>query len=404
MPVFSYRAVDQNGEIIKGMIEGMDMDMAYDSITSAGLHVIDMRKSNEIIASISRRFLARKIKRKDVIEFANNLSVMLRAGVPIISAISDISDTAENRFFRQKANSIRSMVEQGSRFSDAIAAQKDIFPDVFVRLVVVGEETGTLDKSLSDVASHLQRMEDLAASIRRALIYPVFAVVTTMGALLFWLMYVLPKVIAVFKEMGIALPLPTRMLMYISKISLSYWYLIFLSPLVLFAVIKILRQKKETRYFIDLAKIRFPIMKHIIYNKLLALFSEQLRILTVAGITINRSFEIVSDVIGNDVFKTAIVDSMQDIAAGSRISDALRKHSVFPPTVTRMIQIGETSGTLDSQFAFLSEYYLKKLDDVSEKLGKMIEPVIISVIGLMFAFIIIGLLFPLYDLISKMGK
>lgn len=404
MPVFSYRAVDQNGEIIKGMVEGMDMDMAYNSITSAGLHVIDMRKSNEIIASISRRFLARKIKRKDVIEFANNLSVMLRAGVPIISAMSDISDTAENRFFRQKANSIRSMVEQGSRFSDAIAAQKDIFPDVFVRLVVVGEETGTLDKSLSDVASHLQRMEDLAASIRRALIYPVFAVVTTMGALLFWLMYVLPKVIAVFKDMGIALPLPTRMLMYISKISLSYWYLIFLSPLVLFAVIKILRQKKETRYFIDLAKIRFPIMKHIIYNKLLALFSEQLRILTVAGITINRSFEIVSDVIGNDVFKTAIVDSMQDIAAGSRISDALRKHSVFPPTVTRMIQIGETSGTLDSQFAFLSEYYLKKLDDVSEKLGKMIEPVIISVIGLMFAFIIIGLLFPLYDLISKMGK
>ena len=309
-----------------------------------------------------------------------------------------------NKFFREKINSIKRMVEHGSRFSDAIAAHQEIFPDIFVRIVVIGEETGGLDKSLSDVATHLQKMEDLRSAIKRALIYPTFAVVTTMGALLFWLMYVLPKVIVIFKDMGTTLPLSTRILIAISKFSQSYWYLILAMPVITFLIIKALRQKKETRFYIDLMKIKLPVMKHIIYNKLLALFAEQLRILTVAGIPVNRSFAIISNVIGNDVFCLAIDKSLENIAAGSMISEALKKYKVFPPMVIRMIQIGETSGTLDEQFAYLSDYYLKKLDDVSEKLGKMIEPIVISVIGLIFAFIIVGLLFPIYDLITTIGK
>lgn len=404
MPFFSYKAIDESGTVIKGMVEGMDMAVAHDSITSSGLHVIDIKRSNEYIASISRRLSARRIKRRDIIEFASNLSVMLRSGVPILIALSDIAETTENKYFRQKITSIRHMIELGSRFSEAIAAHKEIFPDILVRLVIIGEETGALDRSLSDVATHLQRMDDLAASIKRALIYPVFAIVTTAGALLFWLMYVLPKIITVFKEMGIVLPLPTRMLIHMSNFSKSYWYLILFSPIAIFIAIKLLRQKKESRYYVDLAKIRFPIIRHIVYNKLLALFSEQMRILTVAGITIDRSFQIIADVIGNDVFKVAIEDSMQSIAAGSRISDALRRHKVFPSLVTRMIYVGETSGELDEQFAYLSEYYLKRLDDVSQKLGRMIEPVVIAVIGLLFALIIVGLLFPIYDLVSKLGR
>lgn len=404
MPYFSYRAIDPNGSLVKGTAEGADMNTAHDSIVSTGLHVIDIRKSNEHIVSIKRRLLLKKIKRKDVIEFANNLSLMLKAGIPILSAIHDIAETSENRYFRQRIKNIERSIELGSRFSDAVAAHKDIFPDILVRLVIIGEEIGRLDRSLSDVAAHLQRMEDLAASIKRALIYPVFAIITTTGAMLFWFVYVLPKVISVFKDMGISLPLPTKILISISNFTRFYWYIILLIPVAVFLLIKVLRRKKETRYYVDLAKLKFPVVKHITYNKLLALFSEQLRILITAGITINRSFEITADVIGNDVFKVAIEDSMQAIAAGSRISDAMRKHEVFPQMVTRMIDIGESSGTLDEQFAYLSGYYLKRLDDVSQKLGRMIEPIVIIFIGMIFAMIIIGLVFPIYELVSKIGR
>lgn len=404
MPLFSYKAIDGSGAMVRGVVEGRDMDIAYDSIASTGLHVITIKRSNEYIGYIAKRLRARRINRKDIIEFANNLSVMLKAGMPILTAISDIADTIENRYFQGKINSMRRLVELGSRFSDAIAAHKDIFPDIFVRLITIGEETGRLDRSLSDIAAHLQTMEDLASSIKRALIYPVFAIVTTTGALLFWFIYVLPKVIVIFKDMGVILPLPTRILLYMSNFSQSYWYLILISPVIAFLLIKILKQRGETRYYIDMAKMKLPVMKHIVYNKLLVLFSEQLKILTIAGITIDRSFEIISNVIGNDVFKLAITESRELITAGSRISDALRRYKVFPPLVVRMISIGEASGTLDKQFSYLSEYYLKRLDDISQKMGKMVEPIVIGVVGLLFALIIMGLLFPVYDLISKFGK
>lgn len=404
MPVFLYKAIDNNGEVVTGMVEGTDMTLARDSVASSGLYVISLRKSNAYAAAFSKRLLAARIKRKDIIEFANNLSVMLKAGMSILTALSDIAETTENVYFRQKIKGLSRMVELGSRFSDAVSAHKDIFPDIFIRLVVVGEETGSLDKSLSDVSAHLQRMEDLAASLKRALIYPIFAVVTTFSALLFWLIYVLPKLTDVFKDMGVTLPLQTKLLIAISKFTQTYWYLILLSPIAVFFAVKALRQNKETRYYVDLAKLKLPIIKLIIYNKLLALFSEELRILTVSGITIDRSFDIIADVIGNDVFRKATRISIQNITSGSRISDALREHWIFPPLMTRMIQIGETSGTLDEQFAYLSTYYLAKLDDVSQKLGKMIEPIVMMVIGIMFAFIISSLLMPIYELISRMGK
>lgn len=269
MPYFSYRAIDPDGAIIKGVVEGADMDVAHDSIASTELYVIDIRKSNEYIAYIKKRLFTRKVKRKDIIEFASSLSVMLKAGIPLMSGLSDIAKTTENRYFKKKIDNIRRMVELGSRLSDAVATHKEILPGIpgiFVRLVMVGEETGSLDRSLSDVAGHLQRMEGLYASIKRALIYPIFAIVATTGALLFWLVYVLPRVIVVFKDMGIALPLPTKILISISNFTVSCWYLILIGPVVLFVLVKALRQKKETRYYVDLAKIKLPVMKHITGN------------------------------------------------------------------------------------------------------------------------------------------
>lgn len=404
MPFFSYKAIDPNGTLVKGVVESINLELAYENITSAGLNVIDIKKTNDYLSSAKRNLLARRIKRRDIIEFANSLAVMLRAGIPIVSALSDIADMTENKYFREKITNIKRLVSHGSQLSEAIAAHRDIVPDILIRLVVVGEATGRLDRSLSDAAMHLQRMEDLASTIKRALYYPIFAIVATTGALLFWLMYVLPKVITIFKDSGITLPLPTRILIYLSDFSQSYWYIILLSPVVLFLMIIILKQNKKTLFYIDLLKIKLPILKHIIYNKFLALFSEQMRILTISGINIYRSFEIVSDIIGNEVFKKAIANSMESVIAGSMISDALQKHKVFPNLVPRMIFIGETTGTLDKQFDYLSEYYFKKLEDVSQKLGKMIEPIVITVIGLLFVLIIVGLLFPIYDLVSKIGR
>lgn len=404
MNYYSYKAIDPEGAMVKGVAEAEDIGSVYGDLSSKGLYILSVRKANTAVANIKKAFMSRKIKRRDVIEFANNLSVMLRAGVPLLTALGDITVTTENKYIKTIIADIKRQTEMGMRFSDAVDFYKGIFPDVFVRLVKVGEETGRLEKSLADIANHLQRMEDLAQAIKRALIYPAFAIVTTTGALIFWLAYVLPKIMGTLKEMGVKLPLITRILLHVSDFAKAYWYLIPFLPVAGFLVVQVLKRKEVTRYYVDAIKIRLPIVKLVVYNKLLALFSEQLRILIVAGLTIDRSFDIIADVIGNEVFKRAILMSRESISTGSRISDALREHKVFPPLVVRMVDIGETSGNLDEQFAFLSDHYLKKLDDISEKMGKMIEPIVIAVIGVLFAVIIVGLMFPLYDLITQFGK
>lgn len=402
MRPYLYKAIDAGGVAIKGTIKREDIDSVYDYLSSKGLYTLDIREANKTLASIKAWDEARRIKRRDIIEFANNLSIMLKAGVPILTAVDDIGSIAENKYFRNIIRDIRAKINEGSSLSEAIKSY-NVFPDIFVRLTGIGEETGRLEESLLDVAMHLQKMEDLAAALKNALIYPAFAIVATMGALFFWLLFVMPQVAAMMIDMGVELPLLTRILLHLSAFMQAYWYLILLLPFLLFFIIQILKRKEPARYYIDAAKIKLPIVKLVVYNKLLALFSENLRILIAAGITIDRSFGIVADVVGNEVFKRAILKTKDSVSSGSRISDALREHKVFPLLVVRMIDIGETSGNLDEQFTFLSNHYLKKLDDISQKMGKTIEPVVIVTIGLLFIIMIVGLLLPVYDLVVGIG-
>lgn len=401
---YHYKAASLDGAILRGFIEAEGINAVHDSIASKGLYVIDVKMVAPSIVKVKRILSPQKIKRRDIIEFSYNLSVMLRAGLPLLIALGDIAVTTENKYLYTIITDIKRQTEMGMRFSDAVDFYRGVFPDVFVRLVRVGEETGRFDKSLSDIASHLQKMEDLSAVIKRALIYPAFALVTTGGAMIFWLVYVLPNIMKMLKETGVKLPLITRILLHVSEAAQAHWYLIPAIPISIFIIVQVMKHQEGTRYYIDRLKLKLPIVKLIVYNKLLALFSEQLRILIVAGITIDRSLSIISDVIGNSVFKRAITSSMDSIAGGSTISEALREQGVFPPMVIRMVNVGEASGTLDEQFAFLSDYYMKKLDDISKRMEKMIEPVIIVVVGLVFAVIIIGLMMPLYDMVSVIGK
>jgi len=296
---------------------------------------------------------------------------------------------------------VKEALLQGSSFSEALKQQSLIFPDIVIRLASIGETTGRLDTAMKDAADHLQRIEDIASMIKRALMYPMFALVTTGGALIFWLVYVLPKILVVMKEMQVKIPLVTRMLMIASNFVANRWYVIIGIVILLYVSYILLNRHQKTKYYIDLVKINFPILKHIIYNKLLALFAEQMRILTAAGIIIDRCFEATANAMDSEVFKRAINNSRERLMRGEGIANSLRPETVFPPIVLRMVDVGEKSGNLDTQFKFLSEFFFQKLEAFTEKLGKTIEPILIALVGGMFALVAIGLLMPLYDLITK---
>lgn len=403
MSHFSYKAINDEGVVVKGAVENVDVFSVYEALSNQGLHVIQIKKSLSL-SSLGLSFFQRRITRNDVIEFARNLSVMLKAGVPIMSSLDDISLTLENRYLKDALIDIRRKIELGMSLSEALETKGRLFPEILVRLTRVGEETGRLERSLSDVADHLQKMEDLAKAIKRALIYPAFSIVTTLGAMLFWFAYVLPKIMEVMKDMGVKLPLMTRMLLAVSEIFQSYWFLIPLLPISFAVIILALKRNLKTRYYLDMIKLKIPILKLIIENKLLAVFSEQMRILYAAGIVIDRSLDISAEAVGNEVFRRSVSNIKEQVLAGKTLSEAISGEKLFPALAARMISIGESSGNLDEQYAFLSDYYSKKLDDISHKIGAMIEPIVTVFVGLLFAFIIMGLLFPVYELISNIGR
>jgi len=404
MKLFTYQVVDASGSTIKSSIEAESIDEATTSLVNRGLYILKISQSSNFSTTFEGLLGRKRVSRAEIIDLANNLSVMVGAGLPLLTTLGDIGAAVTNPHLQAVIAEIKQSVEQGTSFSDALEPHARLFPDVFRRLVRVGEETGSFERSLKDVAEHLQRMEDLSGSIKRALIYPAFAIVTTLGALAFWMIYVLPKIIVTLKGLGVKLPLLTRILIVASNLSQRFWYVGIILPIILFVLIKLFKQTERGRYLVDLAKLKLPIYKLIEYNRLLALFAEQMRILIVAGLTVDRTLNIVSDIMGNVIFQRAITTIRDEITYGSTIAEALKRQKVFPSLLVRLVSVGESSGTLDEQFSFLARHYRKTMDDVSDKLGKIIEPLVITVVGVLFAVIISGLLLPIYDLVSKVGK
>lgn len=401
MPVFVYTVLDPTGATKKGQLEAETLEEAERSLEASGFIVLKLKKAGLLASSYKDKLALFKVSRPEIIETIRNLSTILSAGIPLLEAIEDALVTTTNREIKSSLEEIKKNLIQGSTFSEALKKQKHIFPEIVINLAYIGETTGRLDVSLKDAANHLQRIEDIVGMIKRALMYPAFALVTTTGALIFWLVYVLPKILVIMKEMQVKIPLVTRILMVASDFVSNRWYVIVGFILSMVVIYILMKRRPSTKYYIDLLKINFPIIKHIVYNKLLALFSEQMRILISAGILIDRCFESTAKAIDSEVFKRAIEKIRQNVIEGVGIANSMREHKVFPPIVIRMVDVGEKSGNMDEQFKFLSDYFFDRLQVFTEKLGKLIEPILIGVVGGVFAMVAIGLLMPLYDLITK---
>jgi type II secretory pathway component PulF len=408
MATFAYKGINIEGTLISGTFDAENTEAADVALASKDLTILSVARVSELSARLS--FLSGGVKRRDVIEFTRNLATVLKAGISMLDGLGDIAQATEKKALRDTIYDIKDRILSGSTLSDALdangqgrgrARRAHAFPDILVRMARIGEETGRLELSLTEVADHLQRLDDLSGTVKRALMYPVFVLVVIGGVLIFWLTYVMPKLISVVVDMGVKMPLATRIVIALSDALKSRWYLLPLVVLALVALLIVARKKESFRYYYDSVKLRLPIVRLFVFYRNLAAFSEQMSILTVAGITVDRSLTVVGDSMGSEVFKRALYRVRDRILAGSRISEAVREQTVFPKMVARLIDVGETTGNLSDQFAFIFDFYSKRLDDVSEKLGKLIEPIMMSVVGLIFVFMMIAILLPMYEVIGK---
>lgn len=403
MNIYRYKVVDSNGKVQTGFIKANDESVAIGNLSMKNFYLISISEMPKFISPFVNLF-ANKVNNIELIEFSKNLSIMIKAGIPITVALEDIAENITKSKFKNVVADLRDLIEKGVPFSEAINYHSDVFPQIFSHLIKIGEETGRLDKSLEDIAEHFQKIEDLKTAIKRALIYPIFATVASVGAMGFWIVYVLPKIVEAMKSMGIKIPFITSFLVELGILIQKFFYLFPIFVIFLFILFHVFKDNAKVRYVRSYLSFKLPIFKQIFYTRAVALFCEQMRILVGAGIPIDTSLDMTAQVVNNELMSRAIYRAKDKIITGQPISQSLKEENIFPSLVIRLVNVGETSGRLEEQLDFLNKYYTAYLQEYSARLGKIIEPVMIGIIGLFFAIVLISLLSPLYDLISKLGR
>ncbi len=404
MATYIIKALKTDGTIIKKVVDLEREEEISSLLASEGLILLNYKKASPLL-NIFKIFRRKKVKPVFIIEFLENLHLIIKSGVPLSTGIRDLAEDIENKTLKQILIDIYNRINSGESLSKSFSNHRNIFSNVIITLIKVGEETGNLEKVIKDSANYLKKIEDLKAKTKQALIYPAFTFFAIFGAMIFWMVYVLPKMIEAFQNFNIELPITTKILIVMSNFTKSFiLYFIFLLVFS-FILLKIIRKtNRKVKYITDKILLRLPILGIVITYFNYAFISEYLRLMISSGVSISRALEILGESLSNEVFKDAIIKSKENLASGEGISESFKKQKLFSSMIIRMLEIGEKTGRLEEQLEYISNYYYDKVDYISQNIAKIIEPLLISILGIFMLIIILGLIGPIYSLISTVNK
>ncbi len=398
MGVYRYKGVDEQGKRAHGRLDASNEFELQQRLESMGVELISCKALDGNSSAVS----GKKITRQELINFCFHMEQMTRVGVPIIEALVDLRDSIDNPRFRDILSAMVAAIEGGKTFSEALADFPRVFDEVFVSLVRVGEHSGELNKVLFNITETLKWQDELAAQTKKVMIYPAFVGLVVTGVIFFLMLYLVPQMVGFIENMGHALPLHTRLLIATSDFFTAYWYLILLLPTALFLFISYLaRLRPDVAYQLDAMKLRVWLVGPILRKIILSRFANYFALLYASGVTVLQGMQISEDIVGNRVIARALGDVRRQVEDGKNMSESFRSVGLFPPLVLRMIKIGESTGGLDAALTNVSYFYNRDVKDSIEKLQGMIEPMMTVVLGLILGWVMLSVLGPIYDIISK---
>ena len=400
MPRFSYQSINPAGQLSSNHGSYASVTELFTVLDAKGETLVNYRK--KLLPALPR--IRQSLKRPVLAEFFRNLALLLRGGVPLREALSDMTRPPCHPVLGETFREVGRRIDEGLLFSEALHNAATLIPRIMMPLIVIGEETGNLDRTLKDGADHIDRLEAIISSTRRALIYPCVVLVAMFAALAFWMLFVLPQLMDLFTTMGIEdLPITTRILIA-STALFSQWWPVIPAVLLLFVLFYSLTKRYDrVHYLWDQLWNRVPLIRAVIRCSQLAFFFEYTAMLSSAGINILRSLELMEQSVSNQILKRGIALMCQEIKEGNPMSEAIAAFGFFEPFVLRMVRVGEQTGNMPEQFNLLANHYMAKVDKLVAAMSKTIEPLIIAVAGFIFAIIALGLLGPVYNMIGQIA-
>ena len=352
----------------------------------------------------STMLAAKRISRKELVTFCFHMDQLMRAGVPIIDALTDLRDSVENPAFRQIVASLLEDIEGGLRLSEAMANHPSAFDNVFVALIGTGEQTGQLPEVLSKLTENLKWQDELAAQVKKAMTYPIFAGTVIIAVVFALMIFLVPQLAVTMKALTPHPPAQTMALIAVSAWMKSYWYLVIGVPVVgVITLVILAKTNEEVRYRIDALMLKLPIMGPLNNKIILARFSTYFALMYQSGIGVLECIRISEKIVGNRVIEQGLQRVGREINDGSGITQAFQNVRLFPPLVIRMLKVGETSGGLDTALLNVSYFYNRDVKEMMGRLQEMIQPVLTVVLGGILILILMTVFSPMYDVIAKVN-
>ena len=400
MPSYQYKAIDKTGRPARGGVDAVnEVDLEL-RLRRMGLDLITYKQIDRHAATISA---GGKVTRQDLINFCFDMEQMIRSGIPIIDGLRDMRDSIENPGFRDVLTAMTEDMEGGKVLSQCMTAHPEVFDKVFVSLIRAGEQSGQLPEIFKNLTENLKWMDELISQTRRLMILPAMTLVVVLAVLVALLIVLVPQIAGLFKTMGLALPVQTKVLIAVSSFMTHYWYVVFGVPIVAVLVLMVvIRGSPKAGYMWDHAKLRLPVVGPTIQKIILSRFANIFALMYRSGITVLDAIKTCEDVVNNRVISDSLVRAGQQIAAGESLTETFQNLGVFPPLIIRMLRVGESTGALDTALMNITYFYNRDVKESVDNAQKMIGPAMTVILGGMLGLVVWAVLGPVYDIFGKL--
>ena len=345
-----------------------------------------------------------RVQSRDVDTFTRQMASLIKASVSVLGSLTLISQQTESKPLKSIVSGLERAVRDGKMLSEAMEKYPDIFDNLYLSMVRSGEKGGVLEETLTRLAMHREREQEIRRRIQAAMAYPALMVIVGIATVFIMLTYFLPKLVGLFENMKQALPLPTKILIALSNFMVGNWYWIAIAVVLVLAVFGRIKSGSKKKFMLDIVKLHAPFIKTFVLNAEIAKFTKTLGLLLASGIPIHDSLKLSTDTLDNDVLKDSLYRvSHEIIADGSTLRDGLQKIDVFPKFAANMIAVGEQGGKLEGTLAEISTVYDREVDQAITIATALLEPILILIVGAVVGFIVFAMLMPIFN-IGIMGS
>lgn len=397
MQKYTYTGIDASGRRVKGEVSALNEQDVMRQLREADVDVLTLREKHELLSLIK----SHKVTNKDIITMTFQIEQLLKSGVPLIDILSDLRESFEG-YFRDVLVGLYDSMMNGSTFSQSLARYPDVFDEVYISLVAVGEKTGRLEMVLHDLGMNMRWQDELEARAKKIMVYPSIVFTVVILVVTFLMIFLVPQLVGFIKDMGQELGFLTLSLIAVSDYFVHYWHVTFISIFLSILLFKYAVKKSASfRLKVHRWLLNLNLIGPILFKLKIARMASTMAIMYAAGVSLQEIIAMAGKVVANDYLKVKLVEVEERIIEGSTIADSFKEAHVFPALILKLIKVGETTGRMDEAMRNVSYFYDREAKELIEKLEPAIEPIITMILAVLIGWVMMATLGPVYDVISK---